>query len=62
MRGNLTFSLPSRLAAPTEFIFETNTPSSVGSTGLPRWPLRPPLMCMPRRSPSVLLMIISCDL
>lgn len=33
---NFTFSRPSRRAAPLEFIFDTNTPSSAASIGLPR--------------------------
>ncbi|KAE9523407.1 hypothetical protein AGLY_015959 [Aphis glycines] len=33
--------------APPELIFEMKTPSSVLSSGLPRWPRRPPLICMP---------------
>lgn len=36
VHGIHTFSRPSRRAAPLELIFDTNTPSSAGSSGLPR--------------------------
>lgn len=55
----LTLSLPSRFAAPPELILEMKTPSSVRSSGLPRCPLSPPLICIPSFSPSAFTILIS---
>lgn len=46
-----TFIRPSRFAAPPELIFDMNTPSSYLFSGFPRWPRKPPLMCIPSLSP-----------
>lgn len=52
---------PSRRTAPLLLTFDMKTPSSFGSSGLPRCPLSPPLICMPSRSPSFLIIVTTCN-